>query len=735
MKILLLTDRLDVGGAETHIAQLATGLLKLGNEVWVASAGGALADRLEKQGVVQIRMPLGSHSPIRWWLMRRKIHNLIKRERFDIAHAHARIPALLIRGARKLHCAEIVTVHAKFRSGLLRRLLSRWGEHSIAVSEDLRAYLHSVYAIPTERISVIPNGIDLARFTPLESKKDTDGMRILFASRLDRDCSRGAELLCEIAPLLTAHIPDLRITVAGGGQKMPDIAQRALKINQNLGFACITVCGIVEDMALLMREQDIFVGVSRAALEATACGCAVILCGNEGYGGILTDENFFEASLSNFCARGCQKPNAERLLSDLSALISSPSLRQKCTADCRRILESFYNSESVCRQTIDIYQKCLHSPSSATLAVGGYFGCGNLGDDAILQAFIEYTRKHYPNMHVIALTKNVREDMRRFGVRCVNRKNPFSVAMAFLRADVFLCGGGSLLQNLTGKLSLHYYLCMLRLARLCGATPILFAAGIGPLYGKKAWDAVQKTLSACPYISLRDEESLRFLSSHGLDPALLHEGADMALLLPQPPIFRTYAIAKRLKIAPNVRYVCISLKAGRHTSDSRRIITAALRMLCRHEELLPVFVPLDVGDISVNADAAHRLKGKLFFPDEATDISALLRNASLLVSMRLHGLILATTVSLPAVGISSADDQKIPSFARVAAQEYLTPEDLSAAALVEICQNLLTHRASLRPLIADACCDLQKNAKKDLANIASMVYNKGRDILKSEDTI
>ena len=735
MKILLLTDRLDIGGAETHIAQLAKGLLESGNEVWVASAGGSVADRLEEQGIVQLQMPLGSHSPVRWWLMRRKIRDLIKRERFDVAHAHARVPALLIHGVRRLNCAEIVTVHAKFRSGLLRRLLSRWGEHSIAVSEDLRAYLHNVYAIFPERISVIPNGIDLSHFTPLKSQKDANALHILFASRLDRDCSRGAELLCEIAPLLAVHIPNLRITVAGGGEKMPDIAQRASKINQDLGFDCVNVCGIVEDMASLMQKQDIFVGVSRAALEAAACGCAVILCGNEGYGGILTDETFFEASLSNFCARGCQKPDAEHLLCDLSALANSPSVRQKHASDCRRILENFYDSASVCRQTVDVYQKCLHPSPTATIAVGGYFGCGNLGDDAILQAFIEYTRKHYPNMHVIALTKNARENMRRFGVPCADRKNPFSVTATFLRSDFFLCGGGSLLQNLTGKLSLHYYLCMLRLARLCGASPVLFAAGIGPLHGKKARDAVQKTLSSCQYISLRDEKSLRFLASQSVDPALLHLGADMALLLPPPPIFRTYAVAKQLQIAPTVRYVCVSLKAGRHTSDSRRIITAALRMLCRHSDLLPVFVPLDEGDISVNADAAHRLKGKLFLPDEATDIPALLRNASFLVSMRLHGLILATTVSLPAVGISSADDPKIPSFARVAAQEYLTPQDLSVAALVEICDDLLAHGASLRPLIADACCDLQKNAKKDLANIASMVYNKERDIQRSEDTI
>ena len=734
MKILILTDKLNLGGAETHIAQLSLALLKAGNEVVVASSGGSTADWLEKQGILHYRMPLGTHSPLKLLLLRCKIRKLIRQEKFDVAHAHARVPALLIRGVHRFGCAEIVTVHAKFRSGILRRLLSNWGEHSIAVSEDLRIYLHNVYAIPTQQITVIPNGIDLSRFAPFE-EPTAETLRILFASRLDADCSQGAELLCEIAPLLAKKLPKVCITIAGGGEKMPEIAQRAAKINQTLGFLCVSVCGAVEDMPSLLQKQNIFIGVSRAALEAAACGCAVILCGNEGYGGHLTKDNFFEASLSNFCARGTKSPEAKTLLKDILSLAESPSLRERDASECRKLLENHYNSASVCRQTMSVYQKSLHIRHRATVVIGGYFGCGNLGDDAILQAFIEYTHTNYPDMRIWALTKNPRQDSRRFGVKCYNRKNPLALVGAFLCADIFLCGGGSLLQNLTGKLSLYYYLCMLRLAKLCGAMPTLYAAGIGPLYGKNAQQATQKTLSVCSYIGLRDEESLRFLQRQNIDRAKLHLGADAALLLPPPPIFRTYALLERIDVAQNCRYVCVCLKSEGRTSNSCRTIVAALRMLCREEHLLPIFLPLDESDISINASAAHRLGGKLFVADEATDITALLRNAVFLISMRLHGMILATTVSLPTVGISTADDRKIPSFSRLAAQECLTPEELSVAALVEICRTFCVRRNALRPLISSACCDLQKNAQKDLANIAAMVYNRGRYFKKSEDTI
>lgn len=735
MKILILTDKLDIGGAETHIALLARELMENGHEVTVVSAGGAIAERLKSSKITHVSMPLGTHSPIRWLILRHKIRKLIRREGFEVAHAHARVPALLIYGVRRLGCAEIVTVHAKFRAGLLRRLFSRWGEQSIAVSEDLRTYLHTVYDIPMQCICVIPNGIDLSKFCPQQEEKPYDSFRILFASRLDADCSRGAELLCEIAPTLTKSIPNLCITIAGGGKKMPEIAKRAAKINHTLGFSCISVCGTVQNMPSLLQEQDVFVGVSRAALEAAACGCSVVLCGNEGYGGILSEETFWQAALSNFCARDSKKPTADRLLDDLLHLAASPALCQENASACRTLLEKWYDSASVCRQTLDVYQKNLHVPPHGTVVIGGYFGCGNLGDDAILQAFIEYTRHHYPNMRIFALTKHPFRDSRRFGVSCYNRKSPFSLARAFLGADAFLCGGGSLLQNLTGKLSLYYYLCLLRFAKLCGAAPILYAAGIGPLHGRRARQTTQKTLTQCAYISLRDEDSLRFLQTQKLDSAKLHLGADVALLLPPPPVFRTYTLLKQIDVAQNQRYVCVSLKSGKHTVDSYRTVIATLRMLCREENLLPIFLPLAESDIPINAGAAELLDGRLMFADEASDISAILRGAAFLISMRLHGLILATTVSLPAVGIPTASDQKIPSFCRLAAQECLLPEELTVAALVEICQSFCTKGESRRPLIAAAFCDLQKNAQKDLANIALMVYNRDRYFKKSEDRI
>lgn len=734
MKVLLLTDRLGTGGAETHIATLALELRRKKVDVCVLSAGGRTSALLERVGIRQIRLPLLTHNPFRLLLLRRRIRRLIRTEKFDVLHAHARIPAFLIRNFRKFGCAEIVTAHAKFKSGVFLRHICNWGEYTIAVSEDLRTYLQEVYHIPSQRITVIPNGIDLQRFSPVAGIREYDTPSVLFASRLDGDCSLGAELLCSIAPSLARRFPHLHITIAGGGNRMAYLQALANETNRKLGYSCITLCGEVESMASLMSTHDVFVGVSRAALEATACGCAVVLCGNEGYLGVLDGESFPFASLSNFCCRGERTATEEALKRDLTMLLASPQERRRCSTECVEALKAHFDAQSTCDETLALYRRALHLPHIKTITIGGYFGCGNMGDDAILQAFLAQMKHQAPNVRVLALTGKPRKDRRRFGILCYGRKNPFDIILAFLRSTAFFCGGGSLLQNLTGKRSLFYYLMLLRIARLCGASPILYAAGIGPIYGKRSRARTYRVLQRCAYIGVRDYESQQKVLIGGVDSAQVHLGADPALLLPPPPPSRTHALLHALRIEPHQRYVCTVLRTDSMNAEAQQITVAALRMLCKRHGFFPLFISLDPQDQKANVYAADCIGGALLHPCEPGDVIAVLRNAALLLTMRLHALIFATSVATPAIGIPVNDDPKIASFARLCGQECIPREELSVASLVAKCEQMYESKDSLRPILLDAAADLQKKAQKDLENIVTIVYNINRYDKKSEDT-
>ena len=723
MKILLLTDRMGTGGAETHIAQLALGLTEMGNAVSILSSGGVLADELEWQGIRQYRTLPMTRSPFRILSLRRYVRRLIKREHFDILHAHARIAALLIRGCEAYGAAPIVTAHAHFHSNPLLSRICFWGRYTVAVSEDLRAYLRSTYRVDAERIRVIPNGIDLKKFRPRQEERPQS--RILFASRMDRDCSLGAELLCRLAPRLSAMHPDLTITVAGGGNDTDRIARLAEEVNQSVGKEIVSLVGWVQDMPSLLAKHDLFVGVSRAAIEASASGCAVILCGNEGYSGILTRESADDAMIGNFCARGCPAPTAERLESDLCRLLSDPDHKRQIAEEASAIVRQRLGSDRMCRETLTLYHRAVKSPPQRTLTVCGYFGCGNTGDDAILLGLTEALQSACPSLHLIALTKAPRRDRRRFGIECVGRKRPLAILGAALRSDALMFGGGSLLQNLTSTRSLSYYLGLICLAKHLRLRVCFCAAGIGPLIGKRQLLRTRDALNTCHYISLRAETSVRLLRSIGVDPAKLHVGADMAFLMPTPPPERAVFLAKEYDIPKEQHILCVVLHGGKETAHMRAVMLSALHILCQRHHLMPVFLIFDPSkDRAATLAASHALGGRVISLWEPSDAVSILSRADALIAMRLHALILSTVAGTPAIGIpTDSRDDKISAFADSVGQEVILPEELGVGNLVAKTEQLIASRDSLRPILSDSVTEMRKKARKDLANILEMIYN------------
>ena len=731
MKVLLLTDRMDAGGAETHVAQLARGLRRVGVEVTLLSSGGRLAEKLIEEGIPHVTLPLSTHNPLRLWAARRQIRRTVKREGFEILHAHARLPAFLLRGCERWKLPDgrppvaVVTAHARLEDGLLSRL-SYWGEKTVAVSEDIRLCLCQKHRLPAERIRVIPNGVDCEAFSPPRERKSTPSLRVLFASRLDADCSLGAKLLCRVAPKLYREFPALRITLAGGGSELESIYGIADTINRTLGVELIRTVGHCEDMPSLLREQDIFVGVSRCAMEAGASGCAVILCGNEGYGGILSEQTAKAAILSNLCGRGDPLPDEERLERDLRLLLSDASLCRRLGEECRTLVKAHFSAEGMCRAVLMLYHGIFPTVTRKTMVIGGYFGCGNLGDDAILQGLLTELRRAAPWVRPIVLTGNPRRDERRFGVECIHRKNPFAITCALAVGDVFLFGGGSLLQNLTSRRSLDYYLWLTGQAKRMGCLTVLYAAGVGPLIGASAQKRVQRRLSTCDYISLRDPDSKRLLSGLGVDRARLFDGADPALFLPHPGQGRSLALLRENGVPPARELLCAVLRESAEPLLLTRLFPAALRVLAARHGLLPILLSFDTSDSSrMLQKSASACGGIVLRLRESADAVALFSAARLVLSMRLHGLILAALSGTPAVGVCTEPrDSKIPSFARSVGQEFLSLDALTVGNLVECMETSMAKSRANRPILADSVAQMRKKARKDLANILFMLYNR-----------
>lgn len=332
MKILMLADTLNTGGAETHIKTLAISLKKLSQGVTVASSGGSVAKQIVKNGVPHRKLPdtngkyasnfrqCNKSAPkienlpfafVQAVRTSRAISRIIESEKPDIVHAHTRRTAFLAKYiCRMRKIPLIVTAHASFDMEFPKNILSQWGDGLVCVSEDVKTHLlhHSLSIKLPEDIEIIFNGVNLPTKTDINTQTSTNKShkkRIVFASRLDYDCSDIAYSICRIAPKLYEKFgEEIEIIIVGGGSEYKQIHQKAYIVNQKLNHELINVVGEVESPSKFSNLNTLFLGVSRAALEFMAVGTPVLLCGNEGYLGLLTDKNLEKAQKTNFTCRG-----------------------------------------------------------------------------------------------------------------------------------------------------------------------------------------------------------------------------------------------------------------------------------------------------------------------------------------------------------------------------------------------------------------------------------------------
>ncbi len=226
------------------------------------------------------------------------LRRLIKRENPDIVHAHARIPAFVAGMVRRTMKFNFVTsAHGVFETGGGLKYLTNWGDKTVAVSDDIRRYLRESYGVAGQNITVTINGIDTDKFSAgTDSRKivrefgiDPDAPVICHVSRLDDETVMMAEKLISSMIRINREIPGVQLVIAGGGTMEAYLKKRASEINDEIGRRAIIMTGPRTDINEIVASCDLFVGVSRTALEAMSCEKPVILAGNAGYIGTLPE--------------------------------------------------------------------------------------------------------------------------------------------------------------------------------------------------------------------------------------------------------------------------------------------------------------------------------------------------------------------------------------------------------------------------------------------------------------
>lgn len=689
---------LDIGGAETHIVELSKELRRRGHSVTVASNGGAFVPILETYGIEHVELPMNSKRPDKAFRAYLGICRLLKTGNFDLVHSHSRISSFICSLACERYGVRFATTcHGVYDMNFLWRRLSKWGINSLAVSCDTKAYLVREYGVPPDNIHLTINGIDTEKFSPLPPQNKPSGMtlppgkahRVIYCSRIDEASAHCAFMLVEKAPELARIYPDFELVIIGGGDNIERLraeGERAnAEIKSEIGIErdVVIITGSVTDVNLRLRSgiykgedgsfytDSVFVGVSRAALEAMACGLPVILSGSQGYLGRFDPDMELKALSTNLCGRGCRMPDAETLKRDIEELFSLSDIERR---ELGRFGRDFVMRRFTVTRMADDAEKLYNllrpfrpKKGGTDVILSGYYGFGNTGDDSLLYQITNSLKSLAPDLDITVLAHKPRRLRRLYAVKTVNRFNIIEINRAMSRARLLINGGGSLLQNTTSQRSLIYYVKIIETAKKRGMKCMLYGSGLGPINGEKAERLTKTALEDMDAITLRDEGSLSLLRRLGVDDTSTAVTADPAFLLePADMSWLEYSLAEK-GIADVEKTFAVALRGripGECDSDLIEKIIGAAEKISQKTGLTPVFVPLQLRqDLDVCKEAAEKIPGSILLDTlSPRDMRAYAGRCAFIISLRLHILIYGFAGGTPGIGLDC--DPKLTALIR-----------------------------------------------------------------------
>ena len=147
---------------------------------------------------------------------------------FTIFHPFHLVPKAAVEAAKELGIPSIVKVDDAIyekASGikLLQRKIEkmingktlRYGTKILVSNNDTKKIIIDEYGVKSEKISIIPNGVDLSLFSITNTKNPK---KIVFAGAMYYH--RGLDILLEAIPLVVKKIPDVKFVLLGSGAEM-----------------------------------------------------------------------------------------------------------------------------------------------------------------------------------------------------------------------------------------------------------------------------------------------------------------------------------------------------------------------------------------------------------------------------------------------------------------------------------------------------------------------------------
>ena len=700
MNVIHLISGGDSGGAKTHVLSLLQNLNQQIHAQLVCFREGPFAQEARDMGIPT--MICEGNNVLR---TRRQLTAYIRQGGYELIHCHgsrANMIGALLR--RTTGVPVVTTVHSDYRLDYMGRPLSHlifgtinaWALHRldyrIGVSDAMVDLLIS-RGFPADRFYAIYNGID---FTPAPDQGD----RLTYLRQLGADVDEDSVVVGIAARLNPVkdmstlvrgfaaaykECPRLRLVIAGDGEEKEKLTALAaeLGVAKQVTFAGWISGGMdrfyaaLDVNALTSLSETFPYALTEGArfhlaTVATAVGGIPCLIDQGVNGYLFTPGDWQELG---------------RRLAELGR---DDALRRQLGEKLYQKASTQFSIQHTVDTQLHIYREILRRhrrPAAARdgVVICGAYGRGNAGDDAILEAILQEMRTIDPDMPMTVLSKDPKSTRLTYRVRAIHRSNLPAWLMAMHQAKLYINGGGSLIQDVTSRRSLWFYLHNISAAKRAGCKVQMYGCGIGPVTRDSHRRLAAKILNRyVDVITLREPDSLAELRAMGVTEPEILLTADPALTLSKAPEDEIDSVLLRAGIPPHGKYICFALRRWKGFEEKAPLFGAAAEYAYRTYGLTPVFAAVEKHlDPGAGQMAARGLSVPHYFLDDAggagTIIGALSR-MELVVSMRLHALIFSAGQGIPLAGV--VYDPKVSAFLRYIGQElFVDLQDLTEADL------------------------------------------------------
>lgn len=367
MRILLLTNHLNIGGIAVYTVTLANCLCKKGHSVFVASSGGALEEELLAD-VKRLRVPLDTSSEVnpKIWSAVFKVRRFIRDENIQIIHAQTRVAQVTAHLVSKLiGVPYVVTWHGFYRPHGFRRIFPCWGERTVAISKTVFRHLVDVFRREESKVRLIFNGVDTSKFTNDYSVDERqrikrrlglkEGPIIGIISRLVPE--KGHTYLIEAFKELLVEIPNAQLIIIGNGKLKTVLKNRV----RELGISnAVYFIDETRDTKPLLAIIDV---VTRPSIEE-GFGLGVVEAMLMGLPIVSTDVGGFKSILDRSNVGILVPPKDVAALKEafVRILIDSESAKKLGEAGKKYALENF-SADRMAAQVEEVYKELIDEAS------------------------------------------------------------------------------------------------------------------------------------------------------------------------------------------------------------------------------------------------------------------------------------------------------------------------------------------------------------------------------------